>query len=116
MAGEQGKKFGAWVSSAISSGTSTSAINLGLPFQKVLVLVPTISSATVAVSVAMATGGDYFPVYQLKGENTGDTLYTTNATTATKAVIFDIGGAQFIKVVFSATQTTKTVYVRGFNP
>ena len=103
------------VSSTISSGTSTSDIDLGVVCSRVLVMVPTITSATITVHVSDSdqTSGTYFPLYKLKASNTGDFLRTTGGETASKGVVFDIGAARYIKVVFGASQSTLTVKVRG---
>jgi len=117
MAGEVGKQFGAWKTATLTSSTSSSAVDLGHSFQKLLVLIPTLNtSGSTTITVAMTSAGTYFPLYALKSENTGDHVYTTGGATTTKAVVFDIGGAQFIKIVCSASQTSETYYVRGFNP
>lgn len=105
-----------WYTATLTDSTTSGAVNLGYPYNKLLVLIPTLgSSATTTVTVAMTATGTYFPLYRLKVDNTGDFVDTTGAATTTKAVIFNIGGAQHIKIVCSASQTSEVFYVRGFN-
>lgn len=103
------------VSSTISSGTSTSDIDLGAVCSRVLVMNPSITSGTIAVHVSDSdsASGTYYPLYKLKASNTGDFVRTTGAETTSKGVVFDIGAARYIKVVFSTSQSTLTVKVRG---
>lgn len=103
---------GDWLSESVT-GTISSEFNLGKSFRKVIVLVPTITSSTVGISISNASAGTFFPVYTLDADATGDFLHATAAATTTKAIVFDIGGAQFVKIDFGASQTTETIYVRG---
>ena len=105
--------YGPWLTDTIASGTTTGEINLRNNFKRVIVMVPTITSGTITVHVAKASDGTYFPMYALDDDATGDFAHATSAATNTKAVIFEIGGAQYIKVVFGASQSTLTVTVRG---
>ena len=103
------------VSDTITSGTTTSDIDLGAVCSKVLVMVPTITSATITVHVSDSdqTGGTYFPLYELDGNSAADFARITTNETATKGVVFSIGVSRYIKVVFGASQTSLTVQVRG---
>jgi len=103
------------VSSTITSGTSTSDIDLGAVCSRVLVMNPAITSGTITVHVSDSdsTSGTYYPLYHTKGEATGDSETATTAAETSKGVVFDIGAARYIKVVFGASQTAKTVKVRG---
>ena len=108
-------KFRNIVSSTISSGTSTSDIDLGEVCSKVLVMVPTITGATITVHVSDLdqTSGTYYPLYELDSASAADFARVTTSEAATKGVVFKIGAARYIKVVFSASQTTLTIKVRG---
>ncbi len=106
-------KFGVWRTDTIATGTSTAEIDLGNIFEKVLVLIPTITSGTTTVHVSNVSGGTFYPMHALDDDATGSFVHATSAATTTLGVVFNIGGAQHIKVVFGASQTTKTVTVRG---
>ena len=103
------------VSSTISSGTSTDDIDLGTVCSRVLVMVPTIGSGTITVHVSDSdqTSGTYYPLYELDSASAADFARVTSSETATKGVVFKIGAARYIKVVFGASQTSITVQVRG---
>ena len=103
------------VSSTISSGTSTSDIDLGAVCSKVLVTVPTIASGTITVHVSDSdsTSGTYTALYELDGNSAADFARLTTSETTAKTVVFPIGAARYIKVVFGASQTSLTVKARG---
>lgn len=105
-------KFGAWLTDALSNASETGEIDLGYNYEKVLVMVPAISSGTITVHISNTSVGTFYPMYILNGDATGDFAHATTAQTNTKAVVFNIGGARYIKVVFGASQTL-TVTVRG---
>jgi len=86
-------------------------------FEFLAVIQPELDGAhTVAVHIAMTSGGTYYPVHKLKKENIGDTEESTSGLATARAIPFRIGGAQFIKLSLSVGVTTdKTFYVRGFN-
>ncbi len=106
-------KYGPWLTDTISSGSSTAEINLRDNYKQVLVLIPTISSGTTTVHVSNASGGTFYPMHALDDDATGSFAHATSAATTSLGVIFNIGGAQYIKVVFGASQTAVTVTVRG---
>lgn len=99
------------------SATLSAEVDLEAKYEFLTVLIPTITSSTVTVHVAKESGGTFFPMYALDDDATGDFAHATTAATKTHAVIFRIGGVQFIKISCGSTQTTtdKTFYVRGFN-
>ena len=109
--------LGQWKTVTVAaSGTTSSEVDLGLDFKQILVLAPALDSATIAVQIAQRSGGTFFNQYALDADATGDFAHATTAATAAKAVLFNCG-AQFIKVVCSAAQTSaeRTFYVRGIN-
>jgi hypothetical protein len=114
-------KFSAWKTATIDiseDDNNSNEVDLEGVFSFLTVLVPTITSSVVTVSIAKESGGTYFPLYALDDDATGDFVHGTTAATTSKAVVFNIGGAQFVKVVCSSNQETadKVFYVRGFNP
>jgi len=91
-------------------------VDLGALFEELLVLVPTITSSTVGVNVSEAASGTYYPLYILDDDATGDFLSASTAGTATKALLFRIGGVQFIKITCGSGQAAdRTFRVRGLN-
>ena len=96
--------------------TLSAEVDLGANYEFLTVLIPTITSSTITVHVAMASGGTFFPLYAFDADGTGDFAHATSAATTTHAVVFRIGGVQYIKIKAGSTQTTadKTFYVRGF--
>ena len=92
-------------------------VDLGNIYQKLVVLIPTLTGGTVTIHVSNTPGGTYYPIYHLKA-NTGDATQNTTSAATSHMVVFDIGGAQYIKVVCGTTQTTtdKTFLVKGVNP
>jgi len=99
------------------SDTLSNEVDLGSEFDKLTVLVPTITSSTITIHVAKSSGDTYHPIYKLKQEAVADTAQITTAETTSKAVTFNIGGVRYVKVSCgSAQQTTdKTFYVQGYN-
>lgn len=92
-------------------------VDLGSEFDKLAVLVPTITSSTITVHVAKSSGGTYYPIYKQKQEAVADTAQVTTAETTSKAITFQICGVRYIKISTGSAQTTtdKTFYVQGYN-
>ena len=108
----------AWKSAVIASGGTLSAeVDLGKDYKRVLVIAPTIDSATINVKVATASGGTYYSMYILDADATGSFLHATTAGTGAIAVTFDIGGAQYVKILVGAAQSSGAVtfLVRGID-
>jgi hypothetical protein len=111
-----------WISATITKGGTTSnVIDLGAGYKELLVLIPTIDSATTTVHIAKDENGTYYPLYDFVRLNDADTIENTPvitaAATTSHAIVFRIAGARFIKIVLSAAQTTaeRVFYVRGMN-
>lgn len=109
---------GVWKTALIDISESTTLspeVDLGAAFEFLVVLVPTITNSTVSVNVAKESGGTFYPTYRLDDDATGDFLDASTAGTATKRLVFRIGGFQFIKIACGSAQETtdKTFYVRG---
>lgn len=109
--------YGQWKSAVITIATDddlTPEVDLGKDFSYVLVLIPTITSSTVTIHVAKGSGGTFFPVYAFDADATGDFAHATTAATTLHAVVFFIGGAQYIKIATGSAQgADETFYVRG---
>lgn len=114
-------KHGGWQTVLIDISVSTQLsleCDLGHDFTHILVLVPTITSAGLSVRVSNGRGGTYFPVYDFLDISADtDVLQATLAETTSKAIIFKIGSARFIKIYADAAQTStdKTFYIKGFD-
>jgi len=112
-----------WLTATIAKGgTTTNAIDLGESYKQLLVLMPAVDSAYVTVHIAKEVNGTYFPLWQIAFDDSGDVfmdkpVVTATFTTATHALIFNIGGIRFFKIVASASQTTaeRIFYVKGIN-
>jgi len=113
-------KHGTWQTVLIDisvSATLSAECDLGHEFNHIMVLIPTIQSATISVQVSK-DGTTFFPVHDFLDSDADNTvLQASTAGTGGIAVIFKIGSARFIKLLASATQTTtdKTFYVKGFD-
>ena len=117
MAGQDEKRYGEWMTATLTSSATSEEVNLGYSFQKLLVIIPTLgASGTSTVHISNTAKGTFVPLYALDDDATGDFAHATAAATTTKAVIFDIGGAQFVKIVSGASQTSEVYNIRGFNP
>ena len=105
-----------WKSAVIAkNGTLSAEVDLGRDYKKILVLLPVIDSATISPQISTASGGTFYPVHIVDADATGSFLHATTAGVGSVSVIFNIGGAQFVKFLAGAAQTTAavTLYVRG---
>jgi len=111
----------AWKSAVVAIGNLASAeVDLGGNYRKLMVLIPTLTDTTVTVHVSNASGGTWYPVHVFDRLNDGDTSASYPHITLTGnggiAVVFDIGGVQFIKVVIGAAEASVTTFlVRGID-
>jgi hypothetical protein len=93
-------------------------IDLGENYENLLVIIPTITSATVSIYIQMDEAIDSVPVvlHILDDDATGSFLHATTAATTTNVCIYRIGAARFIRLRANANQLAdRTFYVRGFN-
>ena len=109
---------GAWKTATIAiTETLSGEVNLGMDYENVLVLIPTIDNSTqISVQVAKDVGGTMFPVHDWNDSDAdGTVLQATVAGAGGIAVVFKIGGAQLIKLLASVAQDggARTFYVRG---
>ena len=95
----------------------SSEVDLGANYEFLTVLIPTLDgSHTTTVHIAKASGGTFYPIYQLDADGAGDFTQITIGVATSHALTFRIGGVQYIKVkVGTGVSTDKTFYVRGFN-
>lgn len=92
-------------------------VDLHGSFEFLSVIQPELDGAhSVTVHIARESGGTYYPTYTLKGQSFGDFAQSSSGLATTRAFIFRIGGAQFVKIAVSTgVSTDKTFYVKGFN-
>lgn len=97
---------GSWKAATIASaGTSSAEVNLGRDYDLLDIQIPTITSATLKVTVAEKTGGTF--------RDLGSSV-TTDTTTGNYSDVWKLGGYQFIKIVSSASQgAERLIRVRG---
>jgi len=113
------QKVSAWKTATIpitgADKKNSTEVDLGQPYEEVLVLCPAITDATLGVSVSNEASGTFYPVQAFDADATGSFLHATTTGTTAKAVIFHIGGARFLKIVSSNDQATeaRVFKVRG---
>ena len=91
-------------------------VDLGAEYENVMVLVPTITSATVGLCLqrdaAIATIP--LPLHRLDDDATGSFLDATTAAVTSLFTIFKVGAAQYLRVKCGANQAAdRQFYVRG---
>ncbi len=91
-------------------GTTSGVADLGRPYERVLIAIPTIDSATVSLQVAETTGGTYRVLHYFAPEAATSQLWATTAGTGGIEVVCEhLGGFEFVKVVTGAAQTSAAV-------
>ena len=109
---------GPWVTATLAYGTHTTLtpeVDMKGSYEFALVLIPTITSSTTSLQVSNASGGTFFPLYALDDDATGCFAHATSAATTTMAVVFRIGGAQFVKILFGSAQgADRSILIQGF--
>ena len=99
-----------------NAGTESAEVDLGGYYRYVTVLIPTITSSVMGVKIARESGGTFYPLHHNDGVTVLRVADTTTAATTSLATIFEIGGAQFLKLYCAAQNSGAiTCYVRGFN-
>jgi len=107
--------LGAWQTATLTSSTTSGEVDLGRDFANVLVLVPDLgASADVTITIAKESGGTFYPMYKLDADSAASLEGITTGDQVAKAIIFPCG-AQYIKILCSASQTSETFYVRGMD-
>lgn len=105
--------FTDWETATIdAAGTTSAEVDLGMICNRVLVLIPTLGdTATTTVHISNKASGTFYPVYEFDADATGVFAHATSDATTSMAVIFEIGAAQYIKIVTSAAQTAETSFL-----
>jgi len=98
--------LGEWKTATIASGGVLSAeVNLGRPYETLLIVIPTIDSAQITIPVAEKSGGTFQEVYVTNPADGGDKKVISALGTGGTTWVAPIGGFQFIEVKASAAQT-----------
>jgi len=106
--------MGPWKTATLT-GTTTAEIDLGRDWANVLLLVPALGVSTdVTITIAKESGGTFYPMYRLDTDTATSLEGITAADQTAKAIILPCG-AQFIKILCDASQTSETFYVRGLD-
>ena len=95
---------GSWLDCTITIATSTTqsaAVDLGRQYETLIVLIPTITSSTLACYGASTVGGTYYPL--------GNSVVIA-ASTGGYADIWEIGGFEFIKIVAGTAQEANRTF------
>lgn len=95
-----------WKAATIADeATTSSEVDLGRPYDTLLMIGTALDNAQLSIQVAEATGGTFQDLYMiLSADGTSAQVITDSSTTA-KTYIMPLGGFQFIKIKASATQT-----------
>ena len=104
---------GQWIAATVAASDTTSdAINLGMDYEYVNIIIPELDSATIVLQVGVDPTNSGTISYQTLG--VGDTA--TAATTGERTTTLELGGFQYIKIVCSVAQDggARTFYVRGY--
>ncbi len=104
------KLTSAWKTATIANGASISVeVDLGEPFNEVLIILPDMTNATATVQVAAASGGTFATLY---GWYLG--VPADIAIPKQRASIVRIGGAQFLKIDVAENEgSERTISIRG---
>lgn len=98
---------GEWKTATIAKdGTTSGEVDLGRAYQRLMVVVPTIDSATISILVAEKAGGTFQNLYLASLTDGDDDQPITTAGTGGFTWSVPIGGFQFIKIKAGAAQTT----------
>jgi len=104
--------YGQWkTAAAAATEAAATEVDLGKDFSHVVALIPDITAATVTIYISNTSGGTFYPMYAFDADGTGTFAHATSSGNDPAAVVFFIGGAQYIKIVLSTG--TASVPVRG---
>jgi len=97
--------IGAWQTGTIAkSETTSSAVDLGRPYETLLLALPELDSTTIAVQGSETSGGTYTNLYVTDPADGGNNQLISAATTGRLAWVVPIGGFQYIKIVAGYAQ------------
>lgn len=104
---------GEWKDATIAKdGTASAEVDLGRPYDTLMVIAPTIDAAQVSIQVAEKTGGTFQDLYITSLSDADDDQAITTSGVGGVTWTFPIGGFRYIKIKASAAQTTAAVTFR----
>jgi len=104
---------GSWVDAIITIAVNnvlTPEVDLGRPWDTLLIAVPAIDSSQVTIQVAEKTGGTFQTLYVTDPADGGDNKVISALGTGGLTWVIPLGGFQFIKVATSAAQTANRTF------
>ncbi|MBM3120292.1 MAG: hypothetical protein FJ006_12255 [Chloroflexi bacterium] len=104
---------GEWKNCVITVGTSatlSAEVNLGRAYDTLLVVIPTITAASVSVRVAEKTGGTFQDLYITSTNDGDDKQPITTSGTGGITWVVPLGGFQFIKLLSSQNQASNRTF------
>lgn len=104
---------GEWKNATItitSDDDLSAEVDLGRPYDTLLIVIPTITSSTVSVKVAEKSGGTFQDLYITATSDGDDDQPITTAGTGGITWIVPIGGFQFIKIATGAGQAANRTF------
>lgn len=107
-----------WKAATIANGgTSSSEVNLGRAYDMLIIVIPTITSATIKIQGSETTGGTFYDIYTTDPADGHESQVITVAGTGSLVWVAPIGGFQYIKVVSSVAQgAERLIRVCGTRP
>ena len=97
--------IGSWKAATIADeATLSSEVDLGRPYETLLVVATALDNAQLSVQVAEKTGGTFQDLYMTLSADGTSAQVITDAGTVAKTYILPIGGFQYIKIKASAAQ------------
>ena len=105
--------IGSWKNATItisSDNDLTPEVDLGRPYETMLIVVPTIDSAQITIMVAEKSGGTFQELYVTDPADGGDNKVISALGTGGFTWVVPIGGFQYIKIKTSAAQTADRTF------
>ena len=96
---------GQWEVATIAfNGTTSTAVDLGREYEKLLIYLPVLTSATIKIQAAEILASTYADIYTTDKASGNQKQVITTATTGQFMWIAPIGGFRYVKIVSSVAQ------------
>ncbi len=96
---------GEWKAATIADeATTSSEVDLGRPYENLMVIATALDNAQISIQVAEVTGGTFQDLYMILSADGTSAQVITDVTTTAKTYALPLGGFQFIKIKASAAQ------------